>query len=201
MLLRRERGRRQDPMRSKWLSNHSRVQCVTSVPELAFRSVELCERMRLSDLGRQSRVICTRSFATPGVVYGRRNMDPGTAGSGPNFEIAAKLTRTRSDSIDANSRPEGRSLLVRYVCCAAAIVSDDQMQPAGDASQVDGDVRCRRVTMDVGQCFLNDAKERPLHWERQLIDLRARPELDGKPRAIGIPVDVLADGRAQSIGM
>src|SRR6476660_9073787 len=55
--------------------------------------------------------------------------------------------------------------------------------------------------MDVSQRFLNNAKERPLQSERQLIDLRARPELDGEPRAIGIPVDVLADGRAQSIGV
>ena len=37
------------------------------------------------------------------------------------------------------------------------------------------------MTMDVGQRFLNNAQERPLHFERQLVDLRARPKFDGEP--------------------
>jgi hypothetical protein len=128
-------------------------------------------------------------------------MDHGTASAHSNPEIAAELTHARSDAADANPRLERRASLLRHAANAAAIVGNYQVQPTGEASQVHGDVRGRCVTMDVGQRFLNDAKERSLQAEWQPIDLRARPELDGEPRAIGIPVDVLADGRAQSIGV
>jgi NAD(P)-dependent dehydrogenase (short-subunit alcohol dehydrogenase family) len=59
------------------------------------------------------------------------------------------------------------------------------MQAAGDPSQVHGYTGCGCVTLDVGNCFLNNAKERTLHSERQLVGLRVQPELDGEPRASG----------------
>ena len=77
---------------------------------------------------------------------------------------------------------------------SVAIVSDDQMQPTGDPSQVDGDMRCGRVTLDIGHRLLGDAKERPLHLERQRVDYRARSELDGEPCPVAIPVQVLSEG-------
>ena len=122
-------------------------------------------------------------------------MDSGTGRCGLDSEIAAKLARARSDAIDANPRTERRPLLHTFLhACAVSVVSDDHVQPTGDPSQIDGDAGCRGVAMDVGQSFLNNAKERPLHVERQLVDVRARPKLDAEPRALGIPVDVSTDG-------
>ena len=93
-----------------------------------------------------------------------------------NFDFAAELPHAGSDATDTNSR---RSFPLRHALHAAAIVGDYEMQSTGDPSQVDGDVRRGRMAMDVGQSLLNYAKERPLHSERQLVDFRARPELDG----------------------
>ena len=99
-------------------------------------------------------------------------MDRGAVRAHSNFDFAAELPHAGSDAADANSR---RSLPLRHAVHAVAIVGDYEMQPTGDPSQVDGDVRCGGMAMDVGQRLLNYAKERPLQSERQLVDLRARP--------------------------
>ena len=123
-----------------------------------------------------------RSFAASSSRNGCYHMNPGTIRSGLDCEIAAKLACSRSDAIDANPWTERRPLLHTSLhACAVSVVSDNQVQPTGDPSQIDGDAGCRGVAMDVGQRFLNNAKERPLHVQRQRIDVRTRPQLDGEP--------------------
>ena len=119
-----------------------------------------------------------RSFGDTNSLYGRYDMESGTGRSRLHYEFAAKLTRSRSDSIDPNPRPKG--WLPLHAFQPPTIVNDYHVQPIGNPSQVNGDARCTRVTMDVGQGFLNNTKERPLHVERQLVDVRARSKLDGE---------------------
>ena len=83
-------------------------------------------------------------------------MEPGTFGPGSDFEIAAKLTCACSDAINTNPRAERRHLLLTHT---APVVGDYHVQPTADPSQIDRDLRCRRVMMDVSQGFLNNAKK------------------------------------------
>ena len=125
-------------------------------------------------------------------------MQAGAARAGSNPKIAAKPSRSRSYSKETNSRVQ-RAALLTLRSDAVTIVADHQVQLTGDAPQFDADMRCKSVTMDVGQRFLNNAKKRSLHFQRQLVELRVRPELDGEPSVLDISVKVLADGQAQSI--
>jgi hypothetical protein len=75
-----------------------------------------------------------RNFAALSSLNARYNMDPGAVGSRSDFEIAAKLTRARSDAVDPNPGSERRLLLLTF--CAATIVSDNHVQSTGDRSQI-----------------------------------------------------------------
>jgi hypothetical protein len=78
----------------------------------------------------------SRSFAALSPLNERCNMDPGAVRSCSDFEIAAKLARSRSDAIDTNPGAKRRLLLITF--CAATIVSDHHVQSTGDRSQIDG---------------------------------------------------------------
>jgi hypothetical protein len=68
-------------------------------------------------------------------------MNPGTARTSLDLQIAAKLPHARSDATDANPWPERLvSPIFRLAFRAASIVSDRQVQSTGDPSQVDGDM-------------------------------------------------------------
>ena len=84
-------------------------------------------------------------------------MQAGAVSSGSNPKIAAKPSRSRSYSKEANSRVR-RAALLNLRSDAVTIVADHQVQLTGDPPQFDADMRCKCVTMDVGQRFLNNAK-------------------------------------------
>src|SRR5438552_14202472 len=78
-----------------------------------------------------------------------------------------------------------------------SIIRDDQMHAIGDASQVDGNVRCRCAAIDVGQGFLHEAEQRPLPTKRQFVDVAVGPELDVEPATPGKAIDILLQAGAQ----
>ena len=77
----------------------------------------------------------SRSFAALSPINHGYNMDPGAVRSGSDFEIAAKLARSRSDAINTN--PWAKRRLLQLAFRAATIVSDYHVQPIGDPPQID----------------------------------------------------------------
>jgi hypothetical protein len=100
-------------------------------------------------------------------------MDRGSARSSSHLEVAPELTRAGFYSPDAKA-------FAQYPFHPAAVIGHYQVQPAIDPPQIDRDLRCGRVTLDIGHGLLGYAKERPLHLGWQLIDHRACSKLDAE---------------------
>jgi hypothetical protein len=77
-----------------------------------------------------------RAFAALSALNKRYSMDFGAARSRSDFEITAKLARSRSDAINTNPGAERRTVLLAHR--PATIVSDYHVHPIGDPSQING---------------------------------------------------------------
>src|SRR5207253_9445765 len=129
---------------------------------------------------RSSSASSTRGCATLLLLQGNPGRDhrPVT-GATVDLDVAAEQERTLSHAGEAETRPVAMPGRVE----TDAIVPDDHFQSAAHAVQPDLRAGSLRVTPDIAQAFLGDAKQAQCHVLRQSLGdiLRARIE----PRRTG----------------
>src|SRR5262252_3102202 len=126
-----------------------------------------------------------------GLVHRYDDVDPRAPSAGSDPEVTAELVDPRLDAADTNAGTKIRTVTLHGTRHTMTVVRDHHVDPTGDPAQLDRHMRCGGVAIDVGQGLLQDAKQRLLRTEREVVDLRAQLETDSKARPTGIPIHVL----------
>jgi tetratricopeptide (TPR) repeat protein len=88
-----------------------------------------------------------------------------------NIKVASELPHPGDHPWDANCQPKRLPVLAsRGFLSSLSVIADDQTQPLAHKSEIDGDARRGGAAIHVGQCLLNNAEQRLLKLERELVD-------------------------------